>query len=1248
MQRQAAIAPWQGGLDRAIRAAAVALPPGLALGAAVGVLVVALDGSVSLADPRNGDLPAAKTALCVGMAAIALMLRHRAALFSAIIALALLAVVTADVLLMLSRAPLGLDQAVVSDASPLGVVLLPVAAFSATLMSSIALCILVIWPAKPLGNAYALAGAGIGIVLLATNRLLDVLMPGQAGMLRDPDMPTVGLVLGLCLAIAAAAMHSRPAQRPLRIDHYLAWSTLALVALVWTAWQQLEHAEGQQRKFETQLTRDSVISGLSVQLSERGTSQLRLANRWAIYGIPTEEQWRQDAQAVLSDFPGIFAIAHVGTDRIVKWRVARDGINEGFVGRSLNADPERSAAFDRAERLNAPQATASITLVSGARGNVFITPIFYDGTSRGFIVSSITSEDLANLTGTGVSEGFQVSILDKGGLLAGVDNTVPEPGRDLLAIGTLNLLGQDWAVEVWPSEDYLAERHSKLPGTILAVGMICVVLVGAALIQSRSALLQRTKAEDLAQRIARTLETINEGFITLNPAWRVTYVNRKAIDILGWPQDAGDGQQITDLSPQFEGSELHVLLQGVMVSGGTARRTILRPNGHQWLEVSAHAVPEGVAMYLRDVTEERARDAQLRLLEAAVSRQNDTLIITDVATGKDADSPRIQYVNDAFRRMTGYRTDEVIGRTLHFLQGPKTSRAELTRIRDALLARQPIRVELINYGKDGREYWVELDIASFADASGQVTHHVAVERDITERKQAEEQTAIMDERFKQVVMATNDVIWDIDLRTKSVWFNEAGLTMFVQMPTGRDFTVDDWAELTHPEDRERVIQKAVQTIAGTGAELFDEYRLRKLDGSYAHVVSRGRVIRDAAGVPLRVVGALIDETERRELDRRLRSAQRLEAVGQLTGGIAHDFNNLLTVILGNAELLSERLADQPNLKQMADVTLRAATSGAELTERLLAFASRKPLVARGLDANALVRGMKSLLARTLPERIVVEIATADPVGNIVADASQLENAILNLTLNARDAMPRGGTIFLTTANISMTEEDAARTLDAAPGDYVEIAVADTGTGMTPEVLSRAFEPFFTTKESGKGTGLGLSMVYGFARQSGGFLRIDTRPGHGTRIGLCLPRNKAPTEQSAAPAVGDALALGGNEHILVVDDEPLVRENVGNMLRRLGFRVSLAGTCDEALALLSADMSVDLLFSDVVMPGDMGGRELVEAALRIRPGLPALFTSGHSNSALGPDGHILPGVPLLAKPFHLRDLATAVRRALGRA
>jgi PAS domain S-box-containing protein len=1198
-------------------------------------------------DIRAADMPSAKTALCIAVGTVALMLRHRSRFMAIACALALVAIINADMALMVSSSPVGLDQALSSETWPWAAISLPVAGFSAMWMASAALCVLVIWPAQPLAIALSLAGAGIGIVLLLINRLFDLILPAQAGMLRDPTSTTALLILCLCIAIAITAVRSVPLTGLRRIDHYLAWSTLGLAALVWTAWQQLEHAEWQQRRFETALAHDSLTSGLSVQLSERGTSQLRLANRWAIYGVPTQEQWLQDAKAVLDDFPGIFAIAYVGVDRIVRWRVARDGNNEGFVGRDLNADENRRAAFTAAAQLNSTQATPSIQLVSGARGNVFITPIFYDKELQGYIVSSITAEDLIGLMQQTAHSGFHASILDAGGRVAGQSPVVTDPGYDLRMLGTRNLLGQNWTVKVWPSEDYLVQRHSKLPGTILGVGMICVLLVGAALTQSRAALLHRTNAEDLAQRIARTLETINEGFVTLSPSWEVTYVNRRAIDILGWQGDTAAGRNITESSPQFEGSELHGVLQDVLASGGTARTTILRPNGKQWLEVTAHAVPEGVAMYLRDVTEARARDAQLRLLETAVSRQNDTLIITDVATDNEKDSPRIQYVNDAFTRMTGYSADEVIGKTLHFLQGPKTCRHELDRVNEALHSRMPIRVELINYSKDGREYWVEIDIASFADASGVVTHHVAVERDITERKRAEEASAIMDERFQQVVMATNDVIWDIDLQTRAVWYNEAGRAMFFVSPDGGTFTVDDWANLTHPDDRDRVVRKAEQALAGTVTDLIDDYRLRKWDGSYAHVVSRGRIIRDADGKPVRLVGALIDETERRELDRRLRIAQRLEAVGQLTGGIAHDFNNLLTVILGNAELLSERLTDQPVLKQMADVTLRAASSGAELTERLLAFARRKPLIARGMDINALVLGMKSLLARTLPERITVDIAPSDDAWNIVADASQLESAILNLTLNARDAMPQGGTILIGTANITVTDADAAQNIDAVPGDYVEISVTDNGTGMTPEVLSRALEPFFTTKEMGKGTGLGLSMVYGFARQSGGFLRIQTQSGKGTTMGLCLPRGQGTAAPADVPDLPAEPSQTAHEHILLVDDEPLVRENVANMMLRLGYKVSMAASGTEALALLASDPTVDLLFTDVVMPGDMDGRDLAQAALREHPGLRVLFASGHSNVAPGPDGHILPGIPLLGKPFHLRDLSTALRRAFNR-
>ncbi|HEX2889041.1 ATP-binding protein [Vineibacter terrae] len=380
-----------------------------------------------------------------------------------------------------------------------------------------------------------------------------------------------------------------------------------------------------------------------------------------------------------------------------------------------------------------------------------------------------------------------------------------------------------------------------------------------------------------------------------------------------------------------------------------------------------------------------------------------------------------------------------------------------------------------------------------------------------------------------------------------------------------------------------------------------------------------------------------------EAEAKLRQSQKLEAIGHLTGGIAHDFNNLLTVILGNVELLQESQPPDSAGAELLAVVARAAERGADLTSQLLSFARRQALAPHQVDVNALLHKMHALLARSIGEHIVTAFAPSDDLWPALIDPAQLETAVLNLVVNARDAMPDGGTITVSTRNVSI--DSAAGQPDAAPGDYVLVTVADTGAGMTADVLGRAFDPFFTTKEPGKGSGLGLSMVYGFARQSGGHVRIESVPGAGTRVLLHLPR--AAHEKPEAPDPGEhgTRGPGGHESILIVEDDARVRAIVEAHLRGLGYHVLVAGNGIEALDILMGPARIDLMLSDMVMPGGLTGLQLSEQALRIRPGLRVLFASGYSQDALEPPHGQDDGKRLLRKPYRRGELAARIRELL---
>jgi signal transduction histidine kinase/CheY-like chemotaxis protein len=377
---------------------------------------------------------------------------------------------------------------------------------------------------------------------------------------------------------------------------------------------------------------------------------------------------------------------------------------------------------------------------------------------------------------------------------------------------------------------------------------------------------------------------------------------------------------------------------------------------------------------------------------------------------------------------------------------------------------------------------------------------------------------------------------------------------------------------------------------------------------------------------------------------KVRQAQKMEAIGQLTGGVAHDFNNILTVITGSIEILADAVKGQPLLVQITDMISAAAARGADLTRHLLAFARQQPLQPRSTDVNALVIDAARLLRPTLGEQIEIDSMLAHDAAPALIDPSQLSTAILNLALNARDAMPDGGKLTLETKNVVLDEDYARMNSEVKPGNYVMIAVSDTGQGIPAGLLDKVFDPFFTTKGIGKGSGLGLSMVYGFVKQSDGHVKIYSEEGHGTSIKLYLPQ---------ATGIPDALAETsiyegehGDESILIVEDDALVREYVVTHINRFGYRTMAAGNAAEALTIIDSPERIDLLFTDVIMPGGMNGRQLATEAVRRRPELKVLYTSGYTENAIVHHGRLDAGVLLLPKPYLSADLARMLRVALA--
>jgi PAS domain S-box-containing protein len=511
-----------------------------------------------------------------------------------------------------------------------------------------------------------------------------------------------------------------------------------------------------------------------------------------------------------------------------------------------------------------------------------------------------------------------------------------------------------------------------------------------------------------------------------------------------------------------------------------------------------------------------------------------------------------------------------------------------------------------------------------------------------EKMEAERALREIEERQSAILRSLPIAVYTADLKGRFSgprFLSESMATVVGYSPQA--FVDDDtlWTERIHPADLPGVLSK-VAAIAHAET-LSIEYRWRCADGAERVFMDQGRLLRDDHGDPREIIGTCTDVTYRRQLEQQLFQSQKMEAMGQLTGGIAHDFNNMLSVIIWNVDLITRSLKTGSKDYDRAQNALGAALNGAELIRQLLTFARQQPQQAQVIDLSELVPHMARLLAPVVGEEITLDVRVAKDIWPIRADRAQMESALLNLALNARDAMPDGGSLTIEVANTDLTSTE----LEASPGKYVRLEVIDTGTGMPQEVIDRAFEPFYTTKEQGKGTGLGLSMVYGFVKQSNGHVRIESSVGLGTTICLYLPRvdvTGAKEEQATA-----ALAFDPSDDlciVLVVEDNASVRSMTIARLEELGHRVIEADGASSALAVLSDGDAVDVLFTDVVMPGGMSGLDLAFRARELRPDIGVILASGYPASFHAREGLV---GEMLQKPYRDEDLAAAIKRAQRR-
>ncbi|HZD91991.1 MAG TPA: PAS domain S-box protein [Pseudolabrys sp.] len=613
--------------------------------------------------------------------------------------------------------------------------------------------------------------------------------------------------------------------------------------------------------------------------------------------------------------------------------------------------------------------------------------------------------------------------------------------------------------------------------------------------------------------------------------------------------------------------------------------------------------------------------------------------------------------NSGAARLKGYSSDEIVGEHFSRFYTPEDIEAGIPD-KALATARETGRFEAEGWRvrKDGSRFWASVVLDAVHDEEGNHVGYAKVTRDITDRQLAFQALLDSERRYRQLIDAVVDyAIFQLDRTGRIASWNTGAQRIkgYSQDEIlGKHFSI-----FYTDEDRAAGLpDNALEVAAESGKCEMEGWRVRN-DGSRFWALVVIDAIRDESGNVIGFAKITRDITERYEAQQQLRQAQtqlaasqKMEAVGQLSGGIAHDFNNLLMIVIGNLETAQHQAARtpaNPNLARALNNAMRGAQRAAALTSRLLAFSRRQALDPKPIDVTKFLGSTAEFIQRTLGEHIEVEAVGAPGLWSVEADGNQLESALVNLAINARDAMPDGGKLTIEGANVFADENYSRANPEIASGQYVAICVSDTGTGMSRDVLDRAFEPFFTTKELGQGTGLGLSQVYGFVKQSGGHVKIYSEPGQGTTVKIYLPRLVGKWAQDDLEAAEAPPGADESEAILVVEDDADVRAYLAEVLRSLDYRVTAVPNIRAALEIIAQkERRIDLLLTDIVMPGG-NGRELAHEALKMRPELPVLYMTGYSRNAVVHQGRLDEGVDLLQKPVSQAQLATRVRIALDR-
>jgi two-component system cell cycle sensor histidine kinase/response regulator CckA len=748
----------------------------------------------------------------------------------------------------------------------------------------------------------------------------------------------------------------------------------------------------------------------------------------------------------------------------------------------------------------------------------------------------------------------------------------------------------------------------------------------------------------------RYLDTACVILLRLNMKGEITLVNRHACDVLGWAAEELIGRDFIDTCVparlrQPTRDRLDVVQQGD--DSSVANEIVTRSGDERLIEWRTTFLRNdagemtGTLSSGADITDRTLAAAALREERDRAQRYLDTADVILLALDVQG---RVTSINRKGCDLLGWSESELVGRSWIETCLPPRVQEALSGQFDALTSGDLSTVDNPVLTKAGEERLIEWRNRVLRDEAGRVIGTLSSGADITERHAAVEGLRTTEERMRFALTNAGVGIWDMDYTTGVARMSEILEGLHGLEPGTFAGTLEDYIQRVHPDDRPTLLE-ALERATKAGTDFSTLHRTVWPDGTVRWLSNAGRIHLGENGEPVRGVGISMDVTDRRMLEEQYHQAQKMEAVGRLAGGVAHDFNNLLTAILGYCQLL---LADlDPRDPRRADINEihSAGESAARLTRQLLTFSRKQVVEPRLLDLNDVVTNMRGLLARLIGEDVTIVVNVRPDLAPVTADLGQMEQIVLNLAVNARDAMPNGGTLTIETANVDLDQYYASRHFSVKPGSYVALTISDTGTGMTPEVQRRLFEPFFTTKELGKGTGLGLATVHGIVMRCGGSIGVHSEVGRGTSFNVYLPRGGTSTAANEAPpSVVESRAAG--QTVLVVEDADGLRELAKRMLEKQGYRVLVASNAGEALGQFDRTPSIDVILTDVIMPGG-SGPELTRQLIRLRPGLKVIYMSGYTEDAITHHGVLDPGIAFIHKPFTAETLGQKIREVLDR-